>query len=980
VRAERFGDAPVRLLDAFVALQDGKLRGLDALEGGADAPRVTLCVEGVLRAPGRDANPSPDDNSPGLRVQLDAVTDWCVDYVRGGVCLITPHAWYRLLRPHAAYAPLFLHTRRKCELAVRAAAALDAAPLASYETVLAHILAPPTALGAAAPEDGCDSGSAYALSSLLADARFMLNQLTEAVPRTRDALSRPATFIGRLAEAVAALDPPQPPQLEPQHPAPRFDASVDEGVLVLRAEALLSRMDWRGGGGGKRARVAARRGPPPSGVDAAFGLDAFTAGDVLLLWDFFGAFADFLRVPPLPLSRLVAALCPDADLAATDAGAASGALLRDLHAALLRCVAGKDLEVRAAPLVAVAEGPPAGVPWPQAARAALLAAPADVVGPDALAAAAALQDGDYAELSAPQRVALLRGLQAVAIEGEAFREQMAMRAEDGEAAAEPLPWEDGSTSASAAVDVARPWDAWTAWAARVAPAAGRPLGSDLEGRRYWLLGGAPGWGRVFVEEPGARGGGDPGTWLCYTWTQLPALAAWLQAGGQKSAAERALLRTLRRLPQPPPAAAAGWDITAACARTAAGGEGPDGYAGLVAPLLRGSATAAPGSGAAGVDAQVRACVQALLAAVPFWELDSDALARFRLLHAAASGLQAGPTLAVVLHDLEALMTSANALTAEWPQRRAGWRADAARCTSLAAAALPVAQLQDHLAKDPARLTRDAFLRLMRAEQLVPPFAPAEGQTVVLARTGLQRHCDTLGFSVDPQLWAALRLTERFRAVCVAFRRGDETKARLRGFHAAWVLLEPARDALSHLGGGFARGLCVPVVAGLKNTLDCVLDAEAFDRSLLRPWAVGDRFRTFFPSGGPEILPGRRPGSWFKGTVSRVHLHVELSAAGPGGCERHVDVDPWEAYEVEWDHEKRRERREFANDLLCPWQLEAPEGLEKVQAIERRAKEDEHRRHVELAAQAAHSVAVQHRVYAAPEAMDDQPVDIDSDSD
>jgi len=82
---------PLRLLDAFVALQDGKLRGLDALEGNASVARCTLCVEGELRVPGPDGNPAPiaEGANASLRVQLDAVTDWCVDYVRGGVCLIS---------------------------------------------------------------------------------------------------------------------------------------------------------------------------------------------------------------------------------------------------------------------------------------------------------------------------------------------------------------------------------------------------------------------------------------------------------------------------------------------------------------------------------------------------------------------------------------------------------------------------------------------------------------------------------------------------------------------------------------------------------------------------------------------------------------------------------------------------------------------------------------------------------------------------
>ena len=37
----------LRLLDAFVALHDGKLRGLEALEGSVSVARCTLCVEGV---------------------------------------------------------------------------------------------------------------------------------------------------------------------------------------------------------------------------------------------------------------------------------------------------------------------------------------------------------------------------------------------------------------------------------------------------------------------------------------------------------------------------------------------------------------------------------------------------------------------------------------------------------------------------------------------------------------------------------------------------------------------------------------------------------------------------------------------------------------------------------------------------------------------------------------------------------------------
>jgi len=661
-------------------------------------------------------------------------------------------------------------------------------------------------------------------------------------------------------------------------------------------------------------------------------------------------------VPPFPLSRLVAALCPDG-LAeagageermrvASEAGVASGALLRDLHTSLLRVATGVDVALLAQPVAAQAEaGASAGAgagggarPWPEAVRAAVARAPRHLVNEEALAAAAALQEGEYADLGAGARVALLRALAALATEVDAFRDHMTAAVEEGAGAqAQLLAWE---APGAGTLEATRPWDAWACWAAVVARAPGRPLGSDLEGRRYWLLGGAAGWGRLFVEDCAQPGLGGAGAWGWYSWAQLPSLAGWLEAGGLRSAAERALARALRRTPPVPALQRDAWLAPPAAQpgrRTRREGVsdcGPDGYVGVVAPLLRGGLALGGGpAGGAGLEEQLAACVHTLLGAAPFWEMDPDWLARMRLVGAAASRAGAAGAGPALLLELEALLSESAVLLPEWGARRGAWRAEAAAGRSLAAAALAVLQLQDHLSRSGDRLSREAFLRVARAPHLLqasPPFLPALDGAVAVARSGLRAHCQHLGLPVDPALWTAMRPVERFAVDCIAFRRGDPEAEGMAALPTCWLLLSPLPGTLAHLGGGFPHGLCLPICVG-TGLSDYVVDLESYEAAMQSSWSPGDRFRMFFATGGDQVLPGRKPGAWCRGTVLRVHMRIEVSAAsGDGG--RYVDVDPWEAYEIEWDYHDMR-RKQYDMRRASPWQMDMEEGEERRRAVE-----------------------------------------------
>ena len=870
-------------------------------------------------------------------MRLDRVTDWSIDFSRGAVWIATPSAWYRLLRPSSAFVPYFASTRRKFELALRAAAAVVAAPKAPYEAVLPKVLAlePPDQDASAL---GGDSAAMYSEAVMLHDARFLLRAVLAAVPGAKPD-ARSSNFLARLEDHMyGTLSETQRATLK--RPAAAVRADQEEEVLAHRNRLLTKRMDRRFGTSAKRARASQRRGAPPA-LETGFGVDEGLVGAVLSLYDLFTSFGAFLRVPPFPLFRLTTALSTDGGTAAaSEAGSASGALLRDLHTALLRVAAGTDVILMPQPAVSQAEAAFGSKPWPEATRLALTRAPRTLVDKEAATAAQRLSECDYTDLEAGARVALLQGLCALALENNAFRDHMTQQVEDAaDTLRSPLPWERHGASAAESM---RPWEAWAAWVSSASPAPGRPLGTDLEGRRYWVLGGACGWGRIFVEDTnGADSDEAATTWGWYPWSRLNDLRAWLQQGNLASAGERALRDALRRLPPVPDAQRDAWlamPPSVPGRRTRREGmsdTGPDGYVALVAPLLRGgtAAGAAPG---AGLEGQVHACVQTLLSAVPLWALDQGSLQRHRLVGAAALHPSGAVMPGWVLRELETLLVENNALVPEWAARREAWRADAGVARTLEAVAMAVSLLQDHMIRGDL-LSRDVFQRICRVPGAPPlPYLPTKGEVVVLSRTGLCAHCERLDIGVDASLWAAMRPTERFVVECVAYRRGDpaaQPPGCLASMHTCWLLLAPTPGALAHLGGGFAHGLCVPIVVGVPLP-EFVVDHETYELSMRIPWQPGDRFKMFIPAGGAaETVPGtRRSGSYSKGTIIRINLRIEVSSGGCGDGGRYVDVDPWEAYEVEWDHESHR-RRWAERKRLSPWLLEEDESGAQRRAVD-----------------------------------------------
>lgn len=87
---------------------------------------------------------------------------------------------------------------------------------------------------------------------------------------------------------------------------------------------------------------------------------------------------------------------------------------------------------------------------------------------------------------------------------------------------------------------------WQAWSRSVQAGFGRPIGEDHARRRYWVLGGVAGAGRVFVQNP------TTGSWGWYERHQLPDLLAWLTAADIQS--ERGLVQALALLERVDPGA------------------------------------------------------------------------------------------------------------------------------------------------------------------------------------------------------------------------------------------------------------------------------------------------------------------------------------------------------------------------------------------------------------------------------------------
>ena len=604
---------------------------------------------------------------------------------------------------------------------------------------------------------------------------------------------------------------------------PRDCADARPVESLARADALAA---TAAAAAAKRRVSVKGRGEPPA-PSRDFGVDPGMVGDALALWDLCARHADFFRLAPFPFARLAAALCPDrrgvggdatriderrdahldaaprtdgrldaapridghrplagAEWLATQPGdpeLASECLLRDLHVAFLRVIAGDDVEIQPAPVRSHADGGGAAeaIGWPERARRAVEAAAPGRVKDIAFGAARALRTWEISELAPAARLATLTCLASLACDAGAFGAVAKERRGEG--------------------------------------ADARPVGMDIGGFKYWRLGGPSGHGVVFVEAPGLEPGepnepvpapakrdvvrtdgarpardepaenvsepnpetdaepkrssarrrarpvkyedeaatfaasadrdprsdariapGPSEKWSWYPSSAVPALVEWLRASRHpdESALADALVEPTPafdetpgdecdsrddRDPSAPDAAAAGDESI----RFRGGGTATDGYAGLDRPLPRGVSSDGPRALVA-----LRVAALQTLHAFPFWEGigggdtragTGETVARMAPLAAAARVAVDFDAARRVVTDVESLLFDAGHLVG-WRSRRHAWRAalDAAR--TVPQLALALGDVADACPKDKKRQTmmRDAFQRVGRLLAVAKP--------------------------------------------------------------------------------------------------------------------------------------------------------------------------------------------------------------------------------------------------------------------
>ncbi|KAK9821217.1 hypothetical protein WJX81_001314 [Elliptochloris bilobata] len=752
----------------------------------------------------------------------------------------------------------------------------------------------------------------------------------------------------------------------------------------------------------KREREAiVARGPPPQ-ASQALRLPADLLPELLTVWELLATLASLLQVapipfwrleaargdasaaappqrdgalqpgnatkqvPPLPLLPIVPALPPPLPLERAGEvvdvmGESSAVVLREVHLALLRGVEGRGLGVEGAPppaafqLVAAAPGgggttggaaaaaraAAAATAWMQRTSRTVLGAPLDVVGTDAREAAAALAYGEYSDLGARARVALLRALAALALEAEPVREHLAARVE---ALTAPRPRRATAMQQheEAEAGAAAEWERWMC-ACRVG--LRRPLGSDMQRRRFWALGGRAGAFRVYVEEDEGR------RWGWYEGEKLVQLVGWLHAGNVER--EAGLLKALAQAPLPrvrdptqaPGAGEAGAGPVAKqldleLAR-------PDGFRGIFAPQLRGEGNWAGVAQYGSAQSRVQVAAEALLGTLPFWYQGASELRAQAAVHEALAAVRAPAQIGAALLAVEERLASAGRLDARWMGYwRGAWRHSARTLPGAPHALNLLASLQEHMIPDPGALPRLGFERIAK-EARCELYFPKPGEPV----------WEALRDAV-----AALRPFERFRVVSVAYRRtlldgsaaADPAKghaavddaAGAAAWPTAWLLLRPvcagpgAAGAIYGLNEMAGAELAVPLrVDG--SLPDCVVRADVFDRGMQRAWHAGERFRMFFAGKGHW----RAGGVYYTGTVKDVL--AERPAPG-ASLEQRLAYDPWEAIAVTWD--ARKGWAESDVERVSAWELE-PDQSDAAQ------RGEEARRAEEAASRAARASAL-----------------------
>lgn len=176
------------------------------------------------------------------------------------------------------------------------------------------------------------------------------------------------------------------------------------------------------------AASVARGAPPP--LRGSWRTPAALLPNLLSIWDFLGTFADLIWLPPIPLARLDAALCPDATGPSAE-DEASAIVLRDIHCAFLRVLEGRAGKGSQPPTLPVLRSgktnivPCVGDHHWQVRLAKVLEGRAYDAAvqaePHAAEALDALRAGDYLSMSLKHRFAILNLLLSIALNTDLLR-------------------------------------------------------------------------------------------------------------------------------------------------------------------------------------------------------------------------------------------------------------------------------------------------------------------------------------------------------------------------------------------------------------------------------------------------------------------------------------------------------------------------------------------------------------------------------
>ncbi|KAJ9507563.1 hypothetical protein QJQ45_019375 [Haematococcus lacustris] len=996
----------VPTITSFQVVQADDPSSLSSL---SDVKSLPLIVTGMLLSPYQ---------APSA-FQTPVLSDWMIQYGQlPGIWVCSGSQWWKLAEPAPQYAKLFLEAQRKLDLSVRCATQLQANPASTLQMALPSILHPGMS--------GSGSMATYTIPDLQVEAGFIGAQLVALVPSLGlvagqmyplmadlARLGTPLVFVNDEADA-SEVDTTELQELQ----AAGLLAAPPSGHLPSRTALSRARL--------LAAQVTADldRGPPPQPT-TSFRLEPSMVPDMLLVWDLCMTFSNLLQLPPISMEAFEAAIMPgplpalqpqpapvagppggvtsvdseggrstndrmDAGMAGlphhdTASGgaafnmhslldldaAASAAVLRDVHAALLKCVDGFSIKkVQEAPTTGrLAADDAKAEQWQARTCAAILESrSATPISHVAKEAAELIKNREYYLLTPRQRLAILRALADMALASDVLREYTQKV---------DMP---GNAQLSERGEAQDP-ESWMRWVEAYKTGVRKPLGRDTRQRSYWALGGRAACWRLYVC------GGEGGGWGWYEGPGLQALRDWMRSGGGNNT-EAPLLKALHTVPLPhkhtqdalPPyplvlpeaplgagPASIPWSAADLKARR------PDAYKTLAAPLLKGEChqPLLVGLHAWTVEERLLNCIESLITEFEFWTKPRPWLARVAMLLSVLKGKNSGQQAAVV-KEVEQLLHDSARLQPAWAQHlRACWLRSLSRPElNTKDVAMHVLAVQKFIRDEPYALTRLAFIRQAQVARCPLQFH-AGGDVVVFLRTGCVLHLDKYAkmgscYSVDElgpvmQQLHHLRPVERMRVVAAGYRSYPVTNAEaaLRALADSkdldpaaptaarpvfnnpnrppcqWLLMQPLTADGADVDT--TRGEVVLPMHVDASLPEYLVRVETYERGMAKRWQAGDRFRMNF---GAKSNSKGTAGVWYKGTIKRF-VQTQTHT-------RDSNYDPWNSLLVVWDSDGG-----VAEHKVNPWEIE-------VDPEEAKRREEERRKQAEAQARARRAAAKSQR--------------------